>query len=246
MIEFYVLASGSKGNSTVIKINNDEAILIDSGLSFADFEKRLEETGISEKSIKYIFITHNHIDHIKSLAHWSFSKVYCLEKTLDLQGFNILEPYKEVSFDGFSVIPVKTSHDAPGSCGYVFTINNERLVYITDTGDLSLKTQKYLKNAEYYCFESNHDIKMQLGSSRPAELKERVMSSKGHLSNSLSAAFLDMFVGDKTKEIILAHISEECNSDECIYSTFGTLLGRNPEMEHITLLLARQWEVVKG
>ena len=70
-----------------------------------------------------------------------------------------------------------------------------------------------LKNRNAYVFESNHDVEMLTNGRYPFELRQRILSDKGHLSNYDSAKYLASFIGDNTKYIILAHLSEENNTD---------------------------------
>jgi phosphoribosyl 1,2-cyclic phosphodiesterase len=66
--------------------------------------------------------------------------------------------------------------------------------------------------------ESNHDVEMLNNSSYPFALRQRILSDKGHLSNYDSAKYLSKFIGDKTKYILLAHLSEENNTEELAYN----------------------------
>jgi phosphoribosyl 1,2-cyclic phosphodiesterase len=246
MIEFYVLASGSKGNSTIIKIDDNTSILIDSGLSYEDFLRRLDNTNVKVDTIKYVFITHNHIDHVKSIFKWNNAIIYSLEGTIPGLNYNILEPFKLYNFGSFSVTPFKVSHDAPNPCGYQFILNNETLVYMTDTGDIPQDSIKYLSNQTYYIIESNHDSRMLLSSKRPEDLKLRILSDHGHLSNDMTSAYLSILIGENTKEIVFAHISEECNCDDSILKSYKKFVGKTKYYDNIQIKLARQNEVVKG
>ena len=95
---------------------------------------------------------------------------------------------------------------------------------MTDTGFISEKNLEVMRNADYYIIESNHNIKMLLQTNRPAELKQRILSDFGHLSNEDSALYMSELIGDKTKEIALAHISEEANYNEKALGTYLRIL----------------------
>lgn len=245
MTNLFVLSSGSKGNASIVKVNDDTCILIDQGLTEKEFENRLKDANISEKSIKYVLVTHSHIDHIKSIKSFSSDMIFSMEKTLPFPLYNRFEYYKEYDFGDFKVVPVKTSHDAPDSCGFVFYIEDKKIVYITDTGKLSKKTLKYLINADEYYFECNHDLDMLENSGRPEFLKERIRGNKGHLSNIQCFTYLNELVGDKTKLIILAHISEECNDTNCIKSAELQYFSQNMYYKNIKIVEAKQWEITK-
>jgi phosphoribosyl 1,2-cyclic phosphodiesterase len=89
---------------------------------------------------------------------------------------------------------------------------NQKLVYMTDTGYISQANMAYMKNADYYVIESNHNVRMLLQTDRTFTLIQRILGDTGHLSNEDSAMYLTELVGDKTKEIFLAHLSEEANA----------------------------------
>ena len=88
---------------------------------------------------------------------------------------------------------------------------DESLVYITDTGVL-LNDTPTNKKSTYLIIESNHDIKMLLKTERTYELKTCIMSDIGHLCNEDSAIAAISIIGKDTKEIVLAHLSEEANT----------------------------------
>ena len=104
-------------------------------------------------------------------------------------------------------------------------------MYVTDTGYINVKYHDILKNRDLYIFESNHDIEMLNNSRYSFSLRKRILSDKGHLSNYDSAKYLSEFVGDKTKYILLAHLSEENNTSDLAYNTLIDRL--NNENKHV-------------
>ena len=243
MIKFNVIASGSKGNASIITLDNGSSILIDQGLSLKEFQKRCESAGILVDSIKYIFVTHSHVDHIKSIASYPSDKIFSMYRTLPFYSYNRLDYFLEYEFEEFRVVPVKTSHDAPDPVGYVFYIGDEKLVYITDTGMISKKTLKYLANADIYYFECNHDVDLLETSGRPEQLINRVKGKCGHLSNEQCFTYLNELVGENTKKVYLAHISEDCNNDDAIDLAKERIISNNPYYKNIKFIKCRQWEV---
>ena len=91
-----------------------------------------------------------------------------------------------------------------------------------------------IKNKTYYIFESNHDTKMLYESSRPPYLIKRIASDKGHLDNVAASYYLSNLIGSNTKEVNLAHISEECNTEEIALNTFNEVIytqkGERPSL----------------
>ena len=214
-----VLASGSKGNCTYVESNNTK-VLIDAGMSNLYIEKKLISLGVNPNDINFIFITHTHIDHIAGLKVFikkHHPKVYL---TLDMykQLQNLLSDYgileNEIILNDLVVDYFKTSHDTD-SVGYIFKNNNKEIVYVTDTGYINVKNLKKLNNKDLYIFESNHDIEMLMNNPNyPYQIKQRILGDKGHLSNNQCKEYLNKIIGEKTKYIILAHLSEQNNNPQ--------------------------------
>ena len=224
---FNIIASGSKGNATIIK-GKSTVILIDMGISFSRLEEGCKEIGITPEDITGALFTHEHTDHISGLRFIPVKKQYSLERTLPSQGHNEVELFNPFIIGEFVITPIKTSHDAKNPCGFVIEDKTEKLVYFTDTGMFPEINYHFVKNPDYLIIESNHDIPMLLKTHRTAELKARIMSDVGHLCNEDSALIAKEIIGNKTKEIILAHISEEANTPEIavkayrkMFSNFG-------------------------
>jgi phosphoribosyl 1,2-cyclic phosphodiesterase len=122
--------------------------------------------------------------------------------------------------DGFVVRPFMTYHDALEPCGYKFIEASKSLVYLTDSGYFPQKHYDIIRNADAYILESNHDPEMLLDSDRPWILKKRILDDQGHLSNQDSAQLIMNVIGPNTKVIILAHLSQECNTPEAALSAY--------------------------
>ncbi len=244
MINLHVIASGSKGNASLI-YDEETLILVDLGISKERLIEGLNEIGKSLNDISYAFFTHDHSDHIKSYEFIDEHKRFALSKTIPLIKTNVLKAYNEYTFGSFLVTPIKTSHDASSPCGYLFKNEGETLGYITDTGLLTPRALKLLTNLNYYYFESNYDENMLLNSGRPSILIARILSNKGHLSNDLSAKYLSMLVGSNTKEVILCHLSEECNEENVALNTHFDYYDKlGLDMSNIIYKCAKQRESV--
>lgn len=264
-----VFSSGSSGNSTLIRTERSN-ILIDCGLTKKAINENLEKQGLSLSDINYLFITHEHIDHVKSFSQMlklNNIKIYISKGTLDSiyrQAYkdskntdcelinsrlknntitvieripdSILYPYYVI--DDFKVQILPTFHDASEPIGFTFESSDKKLCYITDTGYVHRDLKDYIYNCDCYILESNHDPEMLLHSSRPYQLKIRILSDHGHLSNEDSMVTLANIMGDKTKLVMHAHVSEECNLSPIIEMTRKRVLeGYGIKRDDITYVI---------
>lgn len=244
-MEFHVLASGSKGNATFV-YENHCGILIDCGITRKQLLYKLNSLGFDENDITYVFLTHDHYDHNKNIHIFDQDKVFSAPKNIPgLDEYHSLVPYTHRQFDQFDVLTLRTSHDASDPIGFVISTKEESLLYLTDTGYVSMKNRQYMKNLDYYIIESNHDIEMLMATKRPMFLKNRILNDVGHLNNEYSAKLMSELIGDQTKEIILAHLSQEANSPEKALETYKEVFQREHiEFDHIQV--ASQVNIVSG
>ena len=210
---FDIIASGSKGNATLVK-HKDTLILIDLGITLTRLNEALASLNLSLKDIDAAIFTHEHSDHLNGLKSISPKKMYALNGTLPSSLSNVVNIYEPFNIKDIKITPFPVSHDAKNPCGYILESNEEKLVYMTDTGIFLEETLSYIKNPTYLIIESNHDIQMEMRTNRSFQLKHRILSELGHLCNEDSAFASIEILGDKTKEIILAHLSEEANTPE--------------------------------
>ena len=242
---FNVIASGSKGNATIIKYK-ETVILIDMGISFSRLKEGLDEINITFDDIDAALFTHDHADHIAGLRFIPTKKQYALENGIP-GTFNVVELFKPFYIKDIKITPVATSHDATNPCGYILEGDNEKLVYITDTGYLPDITMSYCKDATYIILESNYDLGMLMRSGRPHDLIMRIHGDNGHLCNEDSALYCSQMVSNRTKEVILAHISEECNTPEVALDAYKRVFEyRGLDIEKYHVRVANQWVSLKG
>ena len=242
------IASGSKGNCALIICENTK-IIIDMGISFITLKRSLEENSLSFNDFSGLLITHNHKDHVsglKTLINKTELNAYIPEEMYE----SIKEyiPKERCVFieDDFLINDLKiellhTSHDAPISNGYLITDKNKSLVYITDTGYINRKIINRIINKNIYIIESNHDEVMLMDGPYPRFLKERVISDKGHLSNKTTAKYLSKLIGNNTKYVVLAHLSEINNTKEKALEE----MQKEGIDEKVEIIIASQYEPSK-
>lgn len=246
-----ILASGSKGNSTYIETDNTK-ILIDAGISHKRVLEKLKENNISFNDLDAILVTHEHIDHIMHLASISSkcnAKIFITKESfgnlhpnilnqLKLSNIFFINVEKRYSLNEITFVPIQLFHDTKNAVGFLFKIEDNSIAYITDTGHILPKYYPLLKQMNYLIIESNHDVEMLLNSNRDYRLKKRILSKNGHLSNDECSQILKEIISPKTKCIVLAHLSEECNTKEFAYNSTSKVIeetGYNPN-----LLIAEQ------
>lgn len=127
--------------------------------------------------------------------------------------------YQKITCCNLTILVLPTFHDAAESIGFVVQEEEKRLVYITDTGYVHQALYEYITNADAYILESNHDPAILMHSNRPYPLKMRILSNHGHLSNEDSMVTLAHVMGSRTRLVMHAHISQECNLTQIIELT---------------------------
>lgn len=231
MLNFCSLYSGSSGNSFFIQ-NDDTNILIDAGVSSKKIVEALEGLNINPSSIDALLITHEHIDHTKSLATFSNKfniPIYANEKTWaamhnfceKLPPKNICKFTTNKSFkiNSFEIFPFQISHDAADPCGFNIFYNSKKISIATDLGIVSDNTLNFLKDSNFVLLESNYDPNILKLSSYPYNLKQRISSNLGHLSNINAGKALAKLADNGLKEALLIHLSKENNFPELAYQT---------------------------
>jgi len=253
-MKYIVLSSSSSGNCSYLEVNN-KRYLLDAGISLRQVKLRLQEKNIEFDFLDGIFITHEHSDHIQGLASIATklkATIYTTKKTYKSFNDSIKEKISPIQYkfinveeefmvDGMKVHPFKTSHDASESIGFRFCFNEKTLVYLTDTGKFESRLD--LVNADSYILECNHEPDMLMMSSRPWILKNRIMSEDGHLSNGDSAVLFSKLMGEKTKSLVLFHLSSECNTKELALLAYESYFARiNVSLENVKIIVSDKTE----
>lgn len=245
MMNFALLASGSKGNCCLIKDENS-SIIIDCGSTKTYLKKCFEKLDFDYLGSDALFVTHTHTDHISQLKMFESITTYA-RCTLDTNHFNQISTFEEVKVNTLKVKELPLSHDSEIVSGFIVENEDKKLVYVTDTGYIKEEYLPLMKNADYYIFESNHDVEMLMQTRRPMYVKQRIIGDQGHLCNEDCAEILANVIGDKTKEIVLAHISEEGNDrTKAKEVLIETLKANQINHSNIKIVSAPQFEIVFG
>ncbi|GBU11116.1 metallo-hydrolase [Erysipelotrichaceae bacterium] len=229
-MKYTVLYSGSSGNCAFIKIA-DKCILIDAGVSCKKITMGLENHRINLNQVEAIMLTHEHTDHVlglRQLVDKHNIKLYTTRKTYyAIAGKNRPESLENIVFmEQTTLFPsldlkvecLPISHDVVEGLYFIFYWGHVKFVYLTDSGYIPEKHHEKIMNADGYVIESNHEPELVLKSRYPWNIQHRILSDKGHLSNQDCALLLQKVVGNRTKNVILAHISEEANRPDLAYS----------------------------
>lgn len=224
MAKFYPLFSSSSGNASYIGGRN-AGILIDAGVSCKRILEALGRCGIQKESIQGIFITHTHSDHIQGLRVLAGKlkvPVYGTEETLHTLHLKEMIPAgvqaipadrSVVCCGGCEVTAFPTMHDAPGSCGYRIHTSDDRYCAVcTDLGVVTDPVRNALYGCDLVLLEANYDPAMLRRGPYPPELKQRILSEHGHLSNQDSAALAAQLVRKGTTRLLLGHLSPQNNT----------------------------------
>lgn len=236
MLKLVSLASGSKGNATLI-LSDKSALLVDAGVSYSRLCQELDGFGLTPSMLDGVVITHEHADHIKALPKLCEAcKIYAHPLTAkavyDRQGA-LKNVAKVDNYEGgfavgnINVLPFRIPHDAEYPLAYSFESDGARCSVATDIGVPTHGVLRNIKDSEVVLLESNHDITMLKEGSYPWHLKTRILSDKGHLSNDATARIVKRLVGQSNvKHLILGHISENNNTEELAFNTVkSALLG---------------------
>ncbi len=241
-LHIYSLYSGSTGNSFLFSLPQG-AVLIDAGKNAKALCTALRETGVEPEDIRAIFVTHEHRDHISALpvflkkhpvpVHLPAACAYRLADQPAAEACLCQHPpiYTE-TVCGMRFTSFPTPHDSHGSVGYRIEIPDDsgdgsvfRIGYATDIGYVSRAVEEALEGCDAVILESNHDPELLWSGSYPEELKARIFSRRGHLSNPDSAAFAAHLCETGTHALMLAHLSQENNRPEIAYEACLASVG---------------------
>jgi phosphoribosyl 1,2-cyclic phosphodiesterase len=201
-----VLASGSRGNSTIVQ-SSTTRILVDAGISCRETFKRMKAAGDDPHSLSAILITHEHTDHVSGLlvlarklkipvfmtgaTHqaWSRAMRDADGERPQLDRVEFFSSGRSFHIGDIAVMPFTIPHDAADPVGFTFRAEGMKIAVATDLGYMPASVRDQLRGCDLLVLESNHDVEMLRVGAYPWSVKQRVMSRVGHLSNSALAEF---------------------------------------------------------
>lgn len=230
----HVLASGSRGNATVITYG-DAAVLIDAGISAKRITEGMREVGIGMNQLRGICITHEHSDHVAGLPQMlkRFDvPVFTKKETWQAMGEKVA-PYNKrlhamtrhlLDIDDLTLEAFSLSHDAANPIGFSCYGGHEKVTLMTDTGKIDDAMLGHLDESTMLILEANHDVQMLRYGPYMASLKQRVEGPLGHLCNEIAAQALVMMKRPPHLQVVLAHRSEQNNTVEKVGTAMSQIL----------------------
>lgn len=225
-IRAVVLGSGSAGNATCIE-GGGTRVLLDAGFSCRELQARLGAVGVEPRRIDALVITHEHADHMRGAPLFSQKHkvpLYCTAATYRAAGLGRagdyghgayahveVEPGAAFEIGGLRLRSFPVPHDAVETVGYAVECDGGRFGYATDLGHHTGAVREALRDCDLLMLESNHDVDMLQRGPYPAIVKQRVLGRHGHLDNETAAALLCEVTTERTRRVILAHLSRTNN-----------------------------------
>lgn len=224
-MDFINIASGSKGNCTLVSTKNT-TLMIDDGINIRTLSERVRLANIDLKKVSALLITHEHSDHVKGIANL-LSKysipVYCHSRSrygLDAKVLPYVEDTdmdKEFEIGDIIIKPFRLPHDSNYNLGYRLSDGKRNVSIATDLGCMNDAIFANIQGSDLVMLESNHDVQMLKNGSYPFALKQRILGNNGHLSNDVCADTVLKLTKTGTKHFVLAHLSQDNNTPELAF-----------------------------
>ena len=241
-VEVLILASGSSGNAALIS-SGETSLLVDVGVSALQVGRRLEEFGRTPEEVDAVLLTHEHSDHVRGLdvflRRYHRAPVWTTHGTwsrLDVRcdGGGELESGQTRQYGDLRVTPVSTSHDAAEPLAFIIDDGSHCAAFCTDTGRFTTLLQQRLLGCELLLLEANHDTDMLRHGPYPWPLRQRISSSKGHLSNHQSLKAVDQVKSSVLRAVVALHLSAENNHPDLVCETLRSAVDEGIPVTAVT------------
>lgn len=228
------LNSGSNGNCYYIANDND-AVLVDTGLSCRETEKRLAQLGLSMHRVKAIFISHEHTDHIKGLpalaARYKLP-VFISPKTYEYSKLSLpaemlqwISGHQQVQVGSLTITAFPKIHDAYDPHSFLISHAGITVGVFTDIGKCCKNVSGYFSKCHAAFLEANYDEDMLANGSYPIYLKKRITGGRGHLSNKQALEIFNRHRAPYLSHLLLSHLSGDNNDPSLLANLFATHAG---------------------
>lgn len=252
-MRFISLGSGSSGNCYFLYTEND-GLLVDAGIGIRSLKKYFKEYGLNRNLVRRILVTHDHADHIKSvgslshdmqlpvyatrLVHSGIDRNYCVQRKVAQELRRIVVPGEAFQAGEFHVSPFTVPHDSSDNVGYLIEADGSSICIVTDAGEVTPDMGAYIGRTRNLVIEANHDQEMLLHGPYPQYLKERILSTTGHLCNTACAEAIANNMNEQLQNVWLCHLSEENNHPElarktveAVLRSYGIITGKDIQLE---------------
>ena len=259
-MRYAALASGSKGNCHAF-CDGERTLLIDAGISLKQVKERLLGLGWDPAGVRAVALTHEHSDHIGAVevllrnTNWAFLATretkravesrFKEEKEIPLSRWIPVVAGHPYDWAGWRILPFSLPHDAEDPVAFRIESRSEAMAVVTDLGHGTALVADHVQDLDLLVLEANHDVEMLREGGYPPQLKARILSRTGHLSNEQMADLLDCALSPRIRHVVLAHLSEQNNTPENARSLAASVLaGRDIDLrvaaqrEPFSLILA--------
>ena len=252
-MKVWVLGSGSRGNATVID-NGSTRVLVDAGFSSRELKRRFAAAAIAPESIEAVIITHEHSDHMcgaaRSAQRWNWSlhattgTVHGAPELVDAD-VRTFDAGATLTFGTMNVQTVPVPHDATEPIAVVATdmAAGARAAVVMDLGRVTTQLREAIRDVDILVLESNHDEAMLARGPYPLSVQRRIAGASGHLSNKDAAIIARTWAHSGLQHLVLAHLSEQCNTPDHALASVSAALGRSRFRGRVT---TAQQDVVHG
>ncbi len=239
MFGFISFGSGSSGNCYYL-FNERGALLVDAGIGIRQLKKHCRDSGINLQSVRYILVTHDHADHVKSVGSVSYEynlPVYATAKVHERIDKNFVVHHKvgrdlrryitvgePMELLGMKINTIYVPHDSSENVGYKIEYDGVIFVLLTDIGHVTEDIERFIGEANYLVIEANHEVEMLKKGNYPEPLKYRILSDVGHLSNDECGRTLAKNASPKLRHVWLCHLSNDNNDPELARYTVEGIL----------------------
>ena len=251
---FCPIASGSKGNCFYVE-GGGARVLVDAGLTAKEITRRLASIDVMPNMLDAILVTHEHIDHVSAvplLSRRHKLDVIGSEGTLKApsrvgklleNAFRAreLSSGETMSIAGMRITSFSVPHDAAAPVGYRFSADGITLTVASDLGTVTRLIRASFEGSDAMIIESNHDPEMLLRGPYSWELKQRIRSKHGHLSNIECSEFLAQVNHPGLQHVVLAHLSEVNNMPHLAFESAQSVFAS--QQNACGLTVAPQHEV---